>query len=107
MLATFLPILVLVVVLVVRYLLAMIGLMDFGWFYTLFWVIATFGFGLSLNPKHKRSNTWVLKLIISFIVFLLFTYQMGWLSLPWISQFLSSLVIYLIYVWCGWAFFRN
>lgn len=107
MITTLLPLLAIFVMAAVHYLLNFLGLFAISWVTTLFWAVASFGFGMVLNDKPKRSQGWVLKLIIAFIVFLLFVYQMNWISLPILRIFSSNLYIYFIYVWCGWAFFRN
>ncbi|NLC05463.1 MAG: hypothetical protein GX778_02940 [Erysipelothrix sp.] len=107
MTTTLLPLLALLVIWIIHYLFTFLGIISIPLVSTLFWAIASFSFGLSMNLKSKRSNTWVLKLIIAFIVFLLFTYQMGWVSVPFLNNFQSSIILYFIYVWCGWAFFRN
>lgn len=107
MITTLLPLLSVLVISILHYLFKWIGLMNYGGIGTLFWAVSFFGFGLTLTTKPKRSQGWVLKLIIAFILFVLFSYQLGWINIPMISNSINNLYIYLIYVWCGWAFFRN
>ncbi|NLC42338.1 MAG: hypothetical protein GX775_05760 [Erysipelothrix sp.] len=107
MTTTLLPLLALAIIWVVHYLFSFLGAFSLSWVGVLFWAISSFGFGLSMSQRKKRSNTWVMKLVIAFVVFLLFTYQMGWIAVPYMASLRSSILIYFIYVWCGWAFFRD
>ena len=70
-----------------------------------------FGFGLSLNfAKHKRYETWVRKVIVSFVFIFFLVWDMGFIMLPelWTvfdSLGISGYIVYLIYIYCGWSFF--
>lgn len=107
MLMTFIPLLVVAVIAVIHYLLTMIGVFSIQYLSVLFWAISCFAFGLSLHGKSRQNRTWVLKLVITLIIFLLLAYQFGWISIPLLSHLSTNLYIYLIYIFCGWAFFKN
>ena len=70
-----------------------------------------FGFGLSLNcGKRKRYETWVRKVIISFIFIFFLVWDLGLVMIPELRAVFSSIgisgyIIYLIYIYCGWSFF--
>ncbi len=78
----------------------------------LFWLIVCFAFGMSLNDSKKKSSAWVLKLIIAGILLVLFLYDIRLLKINMLDRFFNQLYIEafflrLIYIWCGWAFFRK
>jgi len=70
-----------------------------------------FGFGVSLCQK-RRSNQkdWIKKLVISFFVFFLICWELGYFAFPELRSLMKFLGLTtfgfnLIYVYCGWAFF--
>ena len=70
-----------------------------------------FCFGLSLNiAKHKRYETWVRKVFISFIMIFFVVWEMGYIMIPQLKNFFTmlgfnGLIVYLLYIYCGWSFF--
>ena len=69
-----------------------------------------FSFGLSLNTVRKRRNTWVKKLLVSFVLLFFILWDLGYLVFPGLSSFmhflaLDGFIVYLVYVFCGWTFF--
>ena len=70
-----------------------------------------FGFGLSLNyAKRKRYETWVRKVVISFVFIFFLVWDLGFIMLPELWTIFDSLgvsgyIVYLIYIYCGWSFF--
>lgn len=78
----------------------------------LFWLLTSFAFGLSLNDFKKKSNAWVLKLVIAGLLLVLFLYEINLIHIAFFDQIFHQLrietyFIRLIYIWCGWAFFRK
>lgn len=73
--------------------------------------IVLFSFGLSLNGhKKRRDESWFKKLIISFVFLFFIMWNLGYVVFPSLHSFFSFLgiegfVIYMVYVYCGWAFF--
>ena len=72
--------------------------------------VICFGFGLSLNPVRKRKQTWIKKLLVAFVLIFFLLLDLGYLSIPQLQTILHLLaiegvVVYLIYVFCGWTFF--
>lgn len=78
------------------------------WIYAIFTVAFGFVLGLSLLERKKKSSAWVLKVLISFLMMILLFYQMGVLPIAFLHKFALPSWFYLtIYIWCGWAFFRD
>lgn len=68
-----------------------------------------FALGICLQPRRKN-RTWVQKLVVSFVFLFFVLWELGYLSIPFLSNVLDTLgyqhfVIYMIYVFCGWLFF--
>ena len=70
-----------------------------------------FGFGLSLNVgKKRRYETWLRKVIISFVFIFFLIWDLGYIMIPELKAVFNSLgingyIVYLIYIYCGWSFF--
>jgi len=70
-----------------------------------------FCFGMSLNfGKHKKYETWLRKVIISFVLIFFLVWELGYVMIPQLKSFFDVLglygyIVYLIYIYCGWAFF--
>jgi len=69
-----------------------------------------FAFGISLNPFRKKKQTWLKKVIVSFVLLFFLLWNLGYLVLPQLKIIMNLLaiegfIIYLIYVFCGWTFF--
>lgn len=70
-----------------------------------------FWFGLTLNVTHRRRNeTWLRKVIISFVFIFFLVWDLGYIMIPELKSFFDSIglygyIVYLIYTYCGWAFF--
>ena len=70
-----------------------------------------FLFGLSLDlKKHRRNQSWLKKLIIAFFLIFFLIWDLGYVMLPELKQVFNFLgiygyIIYLIYIYCGYAFF--
>lgn len=84
----------------------------FEGFREILWMVASFSFGLSMNDKKKRSNAWILKLTISFIMAILLGYQLGFVQIVIVDEIIraigfNQLLFMFIFIWCGWAFFRD
>lgn len=81
-------------------------------FRPILWMIASFCFGLSMNDKKKRSNAWIIKLVISFLMAILLGYQLGLVQISLVDEIMraigfNQLIFMFIFIWCGWAFFRD
>lgn len=73
-------------------------------------VALLFSFGLALNLHSKRKQTWVKKVVVSFIVVFLTIYSMGFIVIPQVAFLINFLGIYgfvldLVFIFCGWTFF--
>lgn len=70
-----------------------------------------FSFGLSLNVgKRKKHETWLRKVLISFILIFFLVWELGFVMIPELKNIFNFLGIYgyivhLVYVYCGWSFF--
>ncbi len=70
-----------------------------------------FWFGLTLNHAHRRRNeTWLRKVIISFVFIFFLVWDLGYIMIPELKNFFDNIglygyIVYLIYIYCGWAFF--
>ncbi len=78
-------------------------------FYTLTLAIAFFALGVCLQPKRKN-KTWVKKLIVSFVFFLLILYDLGALKPAFLEKIFAfagiyQFSLYLLYLYLGWLFF--
>lgn len=73
--------------------------------------LALFCFGMSLNVhKKRRTESWIKKLLISFVFLFFMLWSLGYILFPELKTFFSFLgiegfVIYMVYAYCGWAFF--
>ena len=73
--------------------------------------VLLFGFGLSLNiSKKRRYETWLRKVIISFVFIFFLVWDLGYIMIPELKRFfdylgLTGYIVYLIYIYCGWSFF--
>lgn len=70
-----------------------------------------FSVGLFFNQTKKKTKTWVLKVIITLVLIFCFLVYQGWWPTSLWHSFLDivlwkDVVIPLIVIWCGWAFFR-
>lgn len=69
-----------------------------------------FGFGISIQPHHKKS-TWVKKLIVSFVFIFLLLWEMGFVRIGFFDIIFDlfcvevKFVLYLYYIFLGWLFF--
>lgn len=70
-----------------------------------------FAFGLSLNvSKRRRYETWIRKVIISFVMIFFLVWELGLIMIPELKNIFDTLgfsgyIVYLIYIYCGWSFF--
>lgn len=70
-----------------------------------------FWFGLTLNVSHRRRNEkWFRKVLISFVFIFFLVWDLGYIMIPELKAFFNSIglygyIVYLIYIYCGWAFF--
>ncbi len=70
-----------------------------------------FAFGLSLNAtKRRRYETWVRKVIVSFVMIFFLVWELGYIMIPELKAVFANLgvtgyIVYLIYIYCGWSFF--
>lgn len=107
------PWIVMVSAVVLNWLLIVVGIYDLSAILrSLFWLFTCFTFGLSLSDFKKKSNAWVLKLIIAGILLILFLFEINVVKLSFLDQIMYHLRIHpdflrFIYIWCGWAFFRK
>lgn len=73
--------------------------------------VLLFCFGLSLNiAKRKRYETWVRKVLISFVFIFFLVWDLGYIMIPELKTIFNYLglygyIVYLIYIYCGWSFF--
>ena len=73
--------------------------------------VLLFCFGLSLNiAKRKRYETWVRKVLISFVFIFFLVWDLGYIMIPELKTVFNYLclygyIVYLIYIYCGWSFF--
>ena len=73
--------------------------------------VLLFCFGLSLNiAKRKRYETWVRKVLISFVFIFFLLWDLGYIMIPELKTIFNYLglygyIVYLIYIYCGWSFF--
>lgn len=73
--------------------------------------VILFAFGLSLNiHKKRRDESWFKKLVISFFLIFFLLWDLGYIVFPQLKSVFNFLgiqgfVIYMVYVYCGWAFF--
>ena len=73
--------------------------------------VLLFCFGLSLNiAKRKRYETWVRKVLISFVFIFFLVWDLGYIMIPELKTVfnylgLNGYIVYLIYIYCGWSFF--
>ncbi|MBR3151829.1 MAG: hypothetical protein IKF46_07615 [Erysipelotrichaceae bacterium] len=73
--------------------------------------ILLFWFGLTLNTgKRKRHETWLRKVIISFVMIFFLVWELGYIMIPELKNAfdligISGAVVYLVYIYCGWSFF--
>lgn len=78
----------------------------------LFWLVVSFAFGMSLNDHKRKSSAWVLKLVIAGVLLVLFLYEVNLIEVKMLNGLIKQLYIEplffrLVYIWCGWAFFRK
>ena len=70
-----------------------------------------FWFGLTMNFSHRRKyETWLRKVFISFIFIFFLVWDLGYIMIPELKSFFDNIglygyIVYLIYIYCGWAFF--
>ncbi len=70
-----------------------------------------FMFGLSLNvAKKRRYETWVRKVIISFVFIFFLVWDLGYIMIPELKTAFNYIglygyIVYLVYIYCGWSFF--
>ena len=70
-----------------------------------------FSFGLCLNyGKRRKNETWVRKVIISFMFIFFLVWELGYVMIPELKNIFDFLgiygyIVYLVYVYCGWSFF--
>ncbi|MFV0598824.1 MAG: hypothetical protein ACK5M0_03770 [Bacteroidales bacterium] len=69
-----------------------------------------FWFGVMLH-QGKRSKEWVHKFVIAFFFLFFLFWDMGYVVLPELKIFfnwigLNGMITHLIYVYCGWSFFK-
>lgn len=70
-----------------------------------------FWFGLTLNVSHRRRNEkWFRKVLISFVFIFFLVWDLGYIMIPELKAFFNNIglygyIVYLIYIYCGWAFF--
>ena len=73
--------------------------------------VSLFAFGLSLHiHKKRRDESWFKKLVISFFLMFFLLWDLGYIVFPQLKSIFNFLgiqgfVIYMVYVYCGWAFF--
>ena len=73
--------------------------------------VLLFCFSLSLNiAKRKRYETWVRKVLISFVFIFFLVWDLGYIMIPELKTVFNYLglygyIVYLIYIYCGWSFF--
>lgn len=73
--------------------------------------VLLFCFGLSLNlGKRKKYETWLRKVIISFVFIFFLVWDLGYIMIPELKMIFNYLglygyIVYLIYIYCGWSFF--
>ena len=73
--------------------------------------VLLFCFGISLNiAKRKRYETWVRKVLISFVFIFFLVWDLGYIMIPELKTVFNYLglygyIVYLIYIYCGWSFF--
>ena len=73
--------------------------------------VLLFCFGLSLNiAKRKRYETWVRKVLMSFVFIFFLVWDLGYIMIPELKTVFNYLglygyIVYLIYIYCGWSFF--
>ena len=73
--------------------------------------VLLFCFGLSLNiAKRKRYETWVRKVLISFVFIFFLVWDLGYIMIPELKTVFNYIglfgyIVYLIYIYCGWSFF--
>ena len=73
--------------------------------------VSLFAFGLSLHiHKKRRDESWFKKLVISFFLMFFLLWDLGYIVFPQLKSIFNCLgiqgfVIYMVYVYCGWAFF--
>lgn len=73
--------------------------------------VLLFSFGLSLNlHKRKRYESWVRKVVISFVMIFFLVWELGFVMIPELKTIFDYLglygyIVYLIYIYCGWSFF--
>lgn len=78
---------------------------------TILRALLLFWFGLTLNVgKRQRHETWLRKVLISFIFIFFLVWELGFAMIPQLNIIFSNLglygyIIYLIYIYCGWSFF--
>lgn len=70
-----------------------------------------FSFGLCMNVGKRRKNeTWVRKVLISFIFIFFLVWELGYVMIPELKNIFDFLglygyIVYLVYIYCGWSFF--
>lgn len=70
-----------------------------------------FSFGLVLNNrKRSRNESWFKKIVISFFLIFFLVWDLGYIMIPQLKSFfnllgINGLIIYLVYICCGWSFF--
>ncbi len=74
-------------------------------------IVGLFAFGMLLSYRKRHNRSWVKKVVISIIMFIIFITQ---LNIVQFNEYLSFLdvviknqaILYGIIVYCGWAFFE-
>jgi len=70
-----------------------------------------FTFGLSIfMGRKKRNQSWIKKLVISFFLIFFLVWDLGYVMIPELKTIFNFLgikgyVIYLVYIYCGYAFY--
>ena len=73
--------------------------------------VGLFAFGLSLHVhKKRRDESWFKKLVISFFLMFFLLWDLGYIVFPQLRSLfhflgIEGFVIYMVYIYCGWAFF--
>ena len=74
--------------------------------------VLLFSFGMSLNiAKRRRYESWLKKVIVSFVFIFFLVWDMGYVMIPELKQIFNWLglygyIVYLIYIYCGYIFFE-
>jgi hypothetical protein len=73
--------------------------------------VLMFVFGLNMYVgRKKRNQSWIKKLVISFFLIFFLVWDLGFVMIPELKTIfnflgIKSYVIYLVYIYCGYAFY--